>query len=104
MHRGSRSHAVKRAQGTNRSSTIACRPGLVTIKPEAPAKIKFLVQYIAPQGIRLLSRNFHSLTRESTALVLLFCEFIGMTAAHLTRIEHTTARRLPHAFRSGGRP
>jgi hypothetical protein len=51
-----------------------------------------------------LSRNFHSLTRESTALVLLFCEFIGMKAAHLTRIEHTTARRLSHAFRTGGRP
>jgi hypothetical protein len=48
-----------------------------------------------------LSRNFHSLTRESTALVLLFCEFIGMKAAHLTRIEHTTARRLSHAFRTG---
>src|SRR5580700_3402373 len=32
MHRGSRSHAVKRAQGTNRTSTIACRPGPVTIK------------------------------------------------------------------------
>ena len=51
-----------------------------------------------------LSRNFHSLTRESTVLVLLFCEFIGMKAAHLTRIEHTTARRLSHAFRTGGAP
>jgi hypothetical protein len=55
-------------------------------------------------GPVVLSRNFHSLTRESTALVLLFCEFIGMKAAHLTRIEHTTARRLSHAFRTGGRP
>jgi hypothetical protein len=48
-----------------------------------------------------LSRNFHSLTRESTALVLLFCECIGMKAAYLARIEHTTARRLSYAFRTG---
>jgi hypothetical protein len=51
-----------------------------------------------------LSRNFHSLTRESTALVLFFYEFIGLKAADLTRIEHTTARRLSHAFRTGGAP
>jgi len=51
-----------------------------------------------------LSRNLHSLTRESTALVLLCCEFIGMKAAHLTLIEHTTATRLSHAFGLGGAP
>jgi hypothetical protein len=39
-----------------------------------------------------LSRNFHLLTWESTALVLLFCDFIGMKAAHLTPIEHTDSR------------
>src|SRR4029077_15841057 len=54
MHRGSRSHAVKRAQGTNRTSTIACRPSLVTIKSESRRRFKFLAQYIAPQGTRLL--------------------------------------------------
>src|SRR6476661_7173342 len=47
MHRGSRSHAVKRAQGTNRTSTIACRPSLVTIKSEGRRRFKFLAQYIA---------------------------------------------------------
>jgi hypothetical protein len=38
-----------------------------------------------------LSRNFHWRTTESTALVLFFREFIGMKAAYLVRIGHTTA-------------
>src|ERR1700684_3452224 len=41
MHRGSRSHAVKRAQGTKRSPTIACRPGPVTIKQGSDADSSF---------------------------------------------------------------
>ena len=100
IHRGSRSHAVKRAQGTNRTSTIACRPGLVTIKSEGRRRFKFLAQYIAPQGTRLLSRNFRSPTRESALRVLLFRGFSGMKAASLTRVEHTTGRRLLRAVRS----
>src|SRR5450631_2447123 len=54
MHRGSRSHAVKRAQGTNRTSTIACRSGLVPIKSHAPVRMQVSVSIHCPQGIRLL--------------------------------------------------
>jgi hypothetical protein len=57
MHRGSRSHAVKRAQGTKLASTIACRPGLITIKGDSGAELKFLVQRIAIRGIGMLSTN-----------------------------------------------
>jgi hypothetical protein len=50
MHRGSRSHPVKRAQGTNRTSTIACRPGLVTIKSEGPTEIQVSGSIHCPSG------------------------------------------------------
>ncbi|HSQ51434.1 MAG TPA: hypothetical protein VLL94_09235, partial [Nitrospiraceae bacterium] len=57
---------------------------------------------LSPLILVQLSRNFPSLTQESTALVLLFCEFIGVKVAHLIRIEHTTARFLSHALKLGG--
>src|SRR6266550_1622649 len=41
-----------------------------------------------------LSRNFRSPIRESALRVLLFRGFSGMKAASLTRVEHTTARRV----------
>jgi hypothetical protein len=42
--------AAKRAQGTNRTSTIACRPGLVTIKSQAPAQIQVSGSIHCPSG------------------------------------------------------
>jgi len=45
-------------------------------------KTMVIAKGLAPATVnQRLSRNFHSLTRESTALVLLYCEFIGMKAA-----------------------
>jgi hypothetical protein len=61
-----------RSQGTNRTSTIACRPGLVTIKTSRPRRFKFLAQYIAPQGTRQLSRNLSSVRAEWAPQVLAF--------------------------------
>jgi hypothetical protein len=41
MHRGSRSHAERRAQGTKTVSTITCRPGLLRLKPARTQKQSF---------------------------------------------------------------
>jgi hypothetical protein len=54
--------------------------------------------------MRLLSRNFRSLTRESALRVLLFRELNGIKAAPLTRIEHTTARALVARCQIGAAP
>src|SRR6202040_2359748 len=40
MHRSSRSHAERRAQGTKRLTTIACQPESITITNELARKIK----------------------------------------------------------------
>src|SRR5713226_4243188 len=73
---------------------------LSRLKARGRRRFKFLAQYIATQGTRLLSRNFRSPTRESALRVLLFRGFSGMKTASLTRVEHTTARRLLRAVRS----
>ena len=54
MHRSSRSHAERRAQGARRLPTIACRPGLHKIRKLLGPESKFPVQCIAPERSSVL--------------------------------------------------
>jgi hypothetical protein len=104
MHRGSRSHAVKRAQGTNLNLDHSLPPGSCIDLKRGRALIQVSGSIHCPSGHGDALQKHPLLTRKSAALFWLFVDDIGMKADHLTRIEHTTARRLFGAVSSGAMP
>jgi hypothetical protein len=86
--------------------TLKERPGTPPKSPQIPGKFTFRACKPCVCNARYLrtlrlSRNFHLPAWELRALGLRFGGFVGMKAAHVTRIEHTTAGRQEYAFKTG---
>lgn len=81
--------------GTNPKSTIACRPGLETIRNAAARHSKFLVPYIARKRVRQLFTTSNRLTADGQDAIRSLCAASAVNGHVDVSAHHADCDRVP---------